>query len=297
VVKVKLLILALLSVIAGISSAANPQVTLHITGAVTGDIVLEIYADKAPITAANFLNYVRTGFYDDLIFHRVIKDFMVQGGGFDTNLVYKTPGLEIQNESSNRLSNVRGTIAMARTIDADSATSQFFINHADNANLDYGSYAYDYHYNPPKAIAATVGYCVFGKVLSGMNVVDAIAALPTETVGTMQNVPVNDVIIHANVTLEAPVCASALQGDINGDCIVDLLDFMILAEHWLYGSIAADINVDGKVNFNDYSLFASHWMQQNCTAPNWCAGADLNKNGTVDTPDVLMLAERWMQGV
>jgi cyclophilin family peptidyl-prolyl cis-trans isomerase len=279
----------MLSVFGGICSAANPQVTLHITGAVTGDIVLEIYADKAPITAANFLNYVRTGFYDDLIFHRVMSGFMIQGGGFDTNLNYKMPGAEILNESSNRLSNVRGTIAMARTIEADSATSQFFINHVDNTFLDYGTVAYDSF--------TQVGYCVFGKVLTGINVVDAIAVLPTSTQNTMQNVPVNDVVIHAAVTLDPGICALSGQGDINGDCIVDMLDFFILAEHWLYGKIAADIDIDGKVNLNDYSFFASHWMQQNCTVPNWCSGTDLNKNGTVDTPDILMLAQRWLEGV
>jgi cyclophilin family peptidyl-prolyl cis-trans isomerase len=284
VVKVKLLIFAILSVFAGICSAANPQVTLHITGAVTGDIVLEIYADKAPITAANFLNYVRTGFYDGLIFHRVVVTnyYIIQGGGFDANLNYRTPGDPIINESSNRLSNVRGTIAMARLPQADSATSQFFINVLDNP-WDYGS---------PVCGVAQVGYCVFGNVLIGMDVVDAIAALKTTN-----EVPDNDVIIHANVTLEAPVCASALQGDINGDCTVDLLDFLILSEHWLYGKIAADIDVDGKVNFDDFEILSSHWMAQNCVAPNWCAGADINKNGSVDTPDLIMLAERWMDGV
>jgi cyclophilin family peptidyl-prolyl cis-trans isomerase len=289
VVKFKLLILAILSVLVGVSSAANPQVTLHITGAVTGDIVLEIYADKAPITAANFLNYVRTGFYDGLIFHRVISGFMIQGGGYDPNLAKKTPGSEIINESYNGISNLRGTIAMARTPEPHSATSEFFINHADNLFLDYGTVAYDNYDNA----YILVGYCVFGKVLSGMDIVDAIAALET----TDGDVPEEDVIIHAAVTLDPGVCALAGQGDINGDCTVDLLDFMILAQHWLYGKIAADIDVDGKVNFDDYAILSSHWMEQNCAAPNWCAGADINKNGAVDTPDILMLAERWLDGV
>lgn len=287
--KFKLLILAILSVFVGICSGANPQVTLHITGAVNGDIVLEIYADKAPVTAANFLNYVRTGFYDGLIFHRVISGFMIQGGGFDTNLVQKTPGAPIINESSNRLSNVSGTIAMARTVYADSATSQFFINQLDNTFLDYGTVAYD--------TFTQVGYCVFGMVLSGMDIVDAIAALPTSTQNGMEAVPDNDVIIHAAVTFDPGDCALAEQGDINGDCTVDLLDFLILSEHWLYGKIAADIDVDGKVNFDDYAILSAHWMEQDCAAPNWCAGADINKNGSVDTPDVIMFAERWMTGV
>jgi cyclophilin family peptidyl-prolyl cis-trans isomerase len=297
-VKVKLLILALLSVFAGICSAANPQVTLHITGAVTGDIVLEIYADKAPITAANFINYVRTGFYDDLIFHRVIKNFMIQGGGFDANFVKKTSGPMINNESYNRLSNLRGTIAMARTSEPHSATSEFFINHQDNLflNFGYNNVVYDSYDEKTRKAYYLVGYCVFGKVLSGMNVVDAIAALSTSTQNTMTDVPVNDVIIHAAVTFDPGVCATYGQGDINGDCIVDLLDFMILAEHWLYGTIAADIDVDGKVNFDDFEILSSHWMAQNCVAPNWCAGADINKNGSVDTPDVIILAERWLNG-
>jgi cyclophilin family peptidyl-prolyl cis-trans isomerase len=233
-VKYKLLFLMMLSVFAGICSAANPQVTLHITGAVTGDIVLEIYADKAPVTAANFINYVQTGFYNGLIFHRVMSGFMIQGGGYDTNLVQKATGPAIINESSNRLSHVRGTIGMAKLFDADTATSQFFINHVDNAGLNYGSWAYDIHYTPPKPIAVTVGYCVFGKVLNGMDVVDAIAALPTATENGMQYVPVTDVIIEsATVTSNAPVCATKLEGDIDGDCNVDFADFVKLAQHWL----------------------------------------------------------------
>jgi cyclophilin family peptidyl-prolyl cis-trans isomerase len=291
----------ILSVFVGICSAVNPQVTLHITGAVTGDIVLEIYADKAPVTAANFLTYVRTGFYDGLIFHRVLSGFMIQGGGFDPDLVQKTAGGEIKNESYNGLSNLRGTLAMARQIAPHTASSQFFINHADNLFLDYGPVAYD-NYDNAYIMA---GYCVFGKVLSGLDVVDAIALLTTKSDTGMVNdepvnmddVPEDDVIIHAVVTLDPGVCALAGQGDINGDCTVDLLDFMILAEHWLYGKIAADIDVDGKVNFDDYAILSSHWMEQNCAAPDWCAGADINKNGSVDAPDVLMLAERWLNGV
>jgi len=290
--KNKLLILMMLSVFTGICSAANPQVTLYLSGAVTGDIVLEIYADKAPVTAANFLNYVRTGFYDGLIFHRVISGFMVQGGGFDANLVYKTAGSEIINESTNGLSNLRGTLAMARLTAPHTASSQFFINHVDNTFLDFGAVAYN-----AGTAYYRAGYCVFGKVLSGLDIVDAIAVLPTSTQNEMDDVPDNDVIIHAVVTFDPSVCALTEQGDINGDCIVDLLDFLILAEHWLYGSIAADIDINGKINYDDYSMFASHWMQQSCIAPNWCAGTDFNKNGAVDTPDALMLAQRWLEGV
>lgn len=227
--KTKLLVFVLLSVFSGIGVAAYPRVTLHITGAVTGDIVLEIDTDKAPVTAANFINYVQTGFYNSLIFHRVISGFMIQGGGFDKNLVTKTTGPAIVSESYNGLSNLRGTIGMARTPDPHSATSEFFINHVDNTFLDdvplfySGGYAYKRY-----------GYCVFGRVVSGMSVVDAIAALPTTTEGDMTDVPVNDVIIQtAAVTLNAPVCAAKPAGDVDGDCNVDLADFAMLAENWL----------------------------------------------------------------
>lgn len=229
VMRIKLFVFALLSVLTSVSWAVNPRVTLHITGAVTGDIVLEIYADQAPVTAANFINYVQTGFYNGLIFHRVISGFMIQGGGFDSALIPRTPGAPIISESSNGLSNLRGTIAMARTADPHSATSQFYINHVDNTFLDdvplfySGGSAYKRY-----------GYCVFGRVISGLTVVDAIAALPTTTEGGMTDVPVNDVIIQtATVTLNAPVCATKPAGDIDGDCNVDLADFAFVAQNWL----------------------------------------------------------------
>jgi peptidyl-prolyl cis-trans isomerase B (cyclophilin B) len=222
-----------------ISSAANPQVTLHITGAATGDIVLELYQDKAPVTVANFVGYVKSGFYNGLIFHRVINNSIIQGGGFDTSLVQKTAGVgaPIINESSNRLSNAKYTIAMARTIFADSATCQFFINHTDNSEaaqgtdgFDYGTLTYDYNYD----VVPKVGYCVFGKVISGTAVVDAIAAVSTATRNNMPNVPVNNVIIQtATVTLNTGVCATKLAGDIDGDCRVDMADYAKMAQNWL----------------------------------------------------------------
>jgi len=231
-----LVLASILSVFSSRSMATNPQVTLHITGAVTGEIVLELYADEAPITTENFIQYVQSGFYDGLIFHRVISGFMIQGGGFDTNMVKKTPGDSIINESSNRLSNIRGTIAMARTPLADSATSEFFINHADNTGLNYGALTYDYQYN----VIAQVGYCVFGHVVSGMNVIDAIAAVTTETLydendnPMYYNVPVDDVMIQsAEITLNVPLCSEKLEGDVDGDCDVDFADFSAIAENWL----------------------------------------------------------------
>lgn len=229
-------IMLFLSVLVGGTLAVNPQVTLQITGGQSGTIVLELYKDKAPVTVANFLNYVQSGFYDGLIFHRVIEGFMVQGGGFDTDLNYKTPSSAILNESTNGLSNTRGTISMARGNAPHSASSQFFINHADNQFLDFGSIGYDainylQYYR--------IGYCVFGKVISGMDVVDNIAVMETDSVVNpdgimMEHVPEVDVIIRsASITRASPVCAEPLEGDINGDCVVNLKDLYLLAKNWM----------------------------------------------------------------
>lgn len=224
-----LFVLLVLSAIVGVSSGVNPQVTLHISGAVSGDIVLELYEEQAPVTVANFVGYVQSGFYDGLIFHRVIDDFMVQGGGFDPNLVRITPGDPIINESSNVLSNLQGTIAMARTTAPHTATSEFFINDANNLFLDHGSkVAYDGN----GSAFFLAGYCVFGEVISGMDVVAAISAEPTQVEGGMSDVPVSDIIIQS-ATLDTPVCIEELEGDIDSDCDVDLADFVKLAENWL----------------------------------------------------------------
>lgn len=130
-----------------------------------GDIKLELYEKEAPITVANFLSYVEEGFYDSTIFHRVINNFMVQGGGITADMKQKPTKAPIKNEAENGLKNERGTIAMARTADVDSATSQFFINHRDNAFLDHG--------------VRDFGYAVFGKVVEGIEIVDKIAAVQT----------------------------------------------------------------------------------------------------------------------
>jgi len=150
-----------------------------------GNIVIELDADKAPETVKNFLNYVNDGFYDGTIFHRVIKNFMIQGGGFQPGMVQKPTEAPIQNEANNGLANDRGTIAMARTGDPHSATAQFFINHADNAFLN--------HTSPS---GQGWGYCVFGKVTDGMDAVDAIAAVSTGNNGGHADVPVEDVVIN-----------------------------------------------------------------------------------------------------
>ncbi|HEG42787.1 MAG TPA: peptidyl-prolyl cis-trans isomerase [Phycisphaerales bacterium] len=153
-----------------------------------GDIVLELNKTAAPITVENFLTYTRQGTYNGTIFHRVIPNFMIQGGGFVENMTKKPVNAPIVNEASNGLKNLRGTIAMARTSNPNSATNQFFINHKDNFNLDYRG-------------ANSPGYAVFGKVVSGMSVVDAIAAVPTATRGRMGNVPVEPIIIKSATRL------------------------------------------------------------------------------------------------
>ncbi|MDR3618119.1 MAG: peptidylprolyl isomerase [Paludisphaera borealis] len=162
------------------AAADKPQVVLDTT---LGKITLELDPEKAPITVENFLKYVDDGFYDNLVFHRVISGFMVQTGGMSDKLVEKHEGQRaaIKNESGNGLSNKRGTIAMARTNNPNSATSQFFINHADNANLD----------------RAGGGYAVFGKVIDGLDVVDAIAKVETTTKGPHGDVPVKPIYIKS----------------------------------------------------------------------------------------------------
>ncbi|AGA86173.1 peptidyl-prolyl cis-trans isomerase [Streptococcus pneumoniae] len=159
-------------------AAENPRVLLNTS---LGEIELELEAEKAPISVENFLGYVDSGFYDGTVFHRVIPGFMVQGGGFGEGLNQKPTKAPIKNEADNGLHNVRGTVAMARTQNVNSATSQFFINHRDNDFLDHGSRDF--------------GYAVFAKVVRGMDVVDQIAQVPTGNRATMQNVPLTPVKI------------------------------------------------------------------------------------------------------
>ncbi len=159
----------------------NPTVVIQTS---KGVIEAVLYRDKAPITVDNFMKYVEAGFYTGTIFHRVIPDFMIQGGGFNRYLTQKPTRPPIKNEAANGLKNERGTLAMARTSVVDSATSQFFINLKDNAGLNHG--ARDY------------GYAVFGKVTNGMDVVDAIAAVPTGPKGPFSSdVPRDTVIIES----------------------------------------------------------------------------------------------------
>jgi cyclophilin family peptidyl-prolyl cis-trans isomerase len=165
-----------------VTAQADDKYPIVIIDTSAGPITVELDREKAPITVENFLKYVDSKFFDDLIFHRVIKGFMIQGGGFDAQMQQKREGVRsaIQNESGNGLSNQRGTIAMARTSDPNSATCQFFINHVDNPNLDTGA-----------------GYAVFGKVRQGMDVVDKIAGVETTRRAGMSDVPVEPITIKS----------------------------------------------------------------------------------------------------
>ncbi len=163
------------------AKAANPMITMETS---LGTMTIELYPDKAPLTVKNFLAYVDAGFFDGLIFHRVIPNFVIQGGGFKPGMVKVSTRAPIKNEAANGLDNLRGTLSMARTGMIDSATSQFFINLRDNASLDH-------HGNG----ARSFGYAVFAKVIKGMDVLDRIAHVPTTSKGFYRDVPRKDVVI------------------------------------------------------------------------------------------------------
>lgn len=160
----------------------NPRAAIETS---KGKIVIELFADKAPLSVKNFLAYAEAGYYDGTVFHRVIPGFMIQGGGFDESLQKKSTQASIQNEADNGLLNTRGTLAMARTNAPHSATSQFFINVVDNDFLNHRA-----------KNARGWGYAVFAKVIEGMDVADAIAAVKTGNKNRMQNVPVENVVIE-----------------------------------------------------------------------------------------------------
>lgn len=161
----------------------NPVVAMATS---VGTVRIELDAQKAPITTENFLAYVKDGFYDGLIFHRVIAGFMIQGGGFDAQMKQKPAREPIKNEAANGLKNLRGSIAMARTAVVDSATSQFFINVSDNDFLDHKNNSAD-----------GFGYAVFGQVIEGMDVVQKIEKVRTGSRGLYQDVPVEPIVIHS----------------------------------------------------------------------------------------------------
>jgi cyclophilin family peptidyl-prolyl cis-trans isomerase len=313
------LLLALLCMQAvSLAVVNNPRVVLQTN---FGNIVIELFPAQAPVTVDNFLGYVNSGFYDYLLFHRIMPGFVIQGGAYyvdNSNTIYYRPPFQsnIINESYNGLSNVRGTIAMARGDDPNSANSQFFINLVDNFSLDR-AHAADHF-----------GYCVFGQVVQGMDVVDAIAQVPTCYVSNdLQNFPCTQLVgmISAYVLPCSSVDCSnfisdskvdfkdfaffALQWmnsgcdsannfcqhrDLNYDGAVDIKDFAIFIDNWLWGKIPADVDINGSVNFTDFAYFASHWMEQNCMASDWCAHADFDKSGQVDISDLEILATHWL---
>jgi peptidyl-prolyl cis-trans isomerase A (cyclophilin A) len=159
------------------TKSADPIVVLKTS---MGTITIQLDAKHAPLSTANFLSYVDAKFYDGTIFHRIIPDFMVQGGGFTADMTEKPTQAPIHNESTNGLKNLRGTIAMARTSDPDSATAQFYLNLVDNPALDP---------------AGAPGYAVFGKIIGGLDVIDKMAHVPTTTKGTNENVPVDPITL------------------------------------------------------------------------------------------------------
>ena len=160
---------------------SNPLVLVETS---SGDMLLELFEDKAPATVANFLRYVDEEFYANTIFHRVISDFMIQGGGLTVRMEEKPTHAPIPNEAGNGLKNLRGTIAMARTSDPHSATAQFYINVVDNPELDHQDDS-----------AEGFGYCVFGQIIEGMDVADKIRKLKTQAVGEHGDVPLDMVVI------------------------------------------------------------------------------------------------------
>lgn len=173
------------------AATTNPVVKIKTS---MGEITAELDAKNAPVSTSNFVEYARSGYYDGTIFHRVIPNFMIQGGGMDANLAPKAGArAPIRNEADNGLKNTRGTLAMARTSDPNSATSQFFINVTDNGFLDHRS-----------KMPSQYGYAVFGKVTEGMDVVDRIKAVKTGNKNMMQNVPVEPVLIESVTVVETP---------------------------------------------------------------------------------------------
>ena len=193
------LLLSATFMLSTISAVAAPSVEFRTN---QGNFTIELFPEKAPKTVANFLQYVKDGFYENTIFHRVINHFMIQGGGFERDLSEKSTRAAITNEAGNGLLNQTGTVAMARTADPDSATAQFFVNLIDNQFLDYVGPDPD-----------QIGYCVFGKVTSGIEVIQKIGLTQTNTVGRYSDVPVKPVIIKSakllgEVVKDAPKDAS-----------------------------------------------------------------------------------------
>jgi peptidyl-prolyl cis-trans isomerase A (cyclophilin A)/peptidyl-prolyl cis-trans isomerase B (cyclophilin B) len=258
--KIRILFICILLTTAQVLHAQNPINPSVVLETNYGNIVIELFYDKAPKTVDNFLGYVNSGFYDYLLFHRIVQSgiFVIQGGAYyyyNNSIYFWTPDQpNIINESYNGLSNLRGTIAMARASDPNSANSQFYINTADDVMLDKANAADHY------------GYCVFGRVTEGMNVVDAIAAVPTFYYNSqLPELPNPLVGIY---TAYVRPCDSP-------DC--------------------SNYNSDDKLNFQDFRYFASEWMQQDCNSLNaFCGHKDLDYSGTCDIHDLAIFARNWL---
>ncbi len=204
-----LLLLSLLCVFFSSISNADKMVNVTIKTNM-GDIKVALNAEKAPKSVANFLRYTKEGFYNDTIFHRVINGFMIQGGGMDQNMVKKTTHDAIKNEADNGLKNNRGTLAMARTADPDSATAQFFINLVDNDYLNFSGRNY-----------RGWGYAVFGQVIDGMDVVDRMAEVLTSTKNGRRNVPDKNIVI-LNVSIDKEKPAIKVESAIKAEPVVNI---------------------------------------------------------------------------
>jgi cyclophilin family peptidyl-prolyl cis-trans isomerase len=184
-----LLLLPLLAAFTASAGDQNPSVVVKTS---MGSFTIELYPDKAPETVKNFLQYVDDGFYAGTIFHRVIDGFMIQGGGLDATMAKKPTRAPVVNEAGNKLKNLVGTVAMARTGEPNSATAQFFVNVKDNVPLDYRDSSRE-----------GIGYCVFGKVTTGMDVVEKIKVVATGTKGGMRDVPTTPVVIESITRVKA----------------------------------------------------------------------------------------------
>ena len=248
-------------------SAQNPKVVLNTN---FGDIVIELYPDDAPVTVDNFLSYVNSDFYDGLLFHRVENRGslggtldVIQGGAcyyFEENFYFPPPGDPITNESYNGLSNIRGTIAMARTSEPHSATAQFYINYQDNTELDFANYPDGY------------GYCVFGQIVEGMGVVDNIASAPTVNLQSIN--PTWPAFYYFPSPLIGMYQAYVLPCE---------------------ASYCSNLSLSSQIGFEDFAVFASRWLDV-CDSDNgFCDGSDLNYNGTVDVSDLELFLDHWIR--
>lgn len=261
--------------------ADNPKVVI---GTSLGDMAFELYEDLAPITVENFLHYVNTDFYDSTVIHRVDNNpdySIIQGGKYyieNYQVFAKNPDRgPIINESSNGLSNLRGTIAMARTSDPNSATCEFFVNHRDNVLFDKANYPDGY------------GYCVFGKLILGTDTLDAIASSDTNNIGgPLTQFPIPPVYVYG-----AYVAPDGfwLKADLNYDGSVDEQDLDQICENWLSTVQLSDLQVSGAIDFQEFAQIAARWRWTSVW--NRFSRADIDNSGRIDFLDFAILAQDW----